>query len=74
MLNKEDVIRMAKESGLHNGAHWSTIEMRMKHFADLVAAAVREECASLVENADTPDCGGWSANWIAEDIRSIGIK
>jgi hypothetical protein len=32
----------------------------------------REACASIVENADTPDCGGWTAQGIAEAIRNRG--
>ena len=34
------------------------------------AAAEREACASIVENADTPDCGGWTAIGIADAIRA----
>lgn len=34
--------------------------------------AEREACASIVENADTPDCGGWSTCGISEAIRARG--
>lgn len=38
----------------------------LARFAQLVA----EDCANIVDNADTPDCGGWSACGIADDIRA----
>ena len=34
--------------------------------------AEREACADIVENAYTPDCGGWTAQGIADDIRARG--
>ena len=33
------------------------------------ATAEREACADVVENANTPDCGGWTAQGIADAIR-----
>lgn len=45
--------------------------------AEAVAAAVaqavaaeREACADIVDNAYTPDCGGWTAEGIADAIRA----
>lgn len=35
---------------------------------------MREAAAGCVENANTPDCGGWDASGIAEAIRSLPIK
>jgi hypothetical protein len=32
----------------------------------------REACADIVENAHTPDCGGWDAQGIADAIRARG--
>ena len=32
----------------------------------------REACADIVENAHTPDCGGWDAQGIAAAIRARG--
>ncbi len=32
----------------------------------------REACADIVENANTPDCGGWTAQGIADAIRARG--
>ena len=45
--------------------------------ADRVAQAQAEEreaCASIVEDANTPDCGGWTAQGIADAIRARGGK
>jgi hypothetical protein len=41
--------------------------------ADQLRAAVlaeRNACADIVDNADSPDCGGWNMNHIAERIRA----
>lgn len=43
-------------------------------FAFLVEQATLERAASIVENADTPDCGGWAACGIAEDIRNLSSE
>lgn len=32
---------------------------------------VLEQAASVVENANTPDCGGWTAQGIADAIRAM---
>ena len=34
------------------------------------AVAEREACADIVDNADTPDCGGWNALGISCAIRA----
>jgi hypothetical protein len=44
---------------------------QLQAFATLVRNATLEEAADVVENANTPDCGGWTASHIAEDIRSM---
>ena len=43
-------------------------------FADLIRADEREACADIVENADTPDCGGWTSGGISNAIRARGNK
>jgi hypothetical protein len=43
--------------------HWTEYERS-------IAAAEREACADIVENADTPDCGGWTTDGIAAAIRA----
>lgn len=32
--------------------------------------AERDACVDIVENADTPDCGGWTTQCIADRIRA----
>jgi hypothetical protein len=44
-MNREDIIRMAKEAGY---LAWH-IDPRAERFAALVAAAEREACAAMVE-------------------------
>ncbi len=50
----------------------------LERFAALAYAAgqrdMREAAADCVENADTPDCGGWDASGIAEAIRALSIE
>lgn len=49
-MNRDDVMRMAQEAGLNT---WVVVpEDRVKqleHFASLIAAAEREECAKFLE-------------------------
>ena len=50
MIDKEDIIRMAREAGMTVCRdEWVFGEM-LERFADLVAAAEREECAKMCEN------------------------
>jgi hypothetical protein len=45
-MTKDDIIRMAREAGFNwPEIHTTTIEERLERFANLVAAAEREECA-----------------------------
>jgi hypothetical protein len=48
-VNKEDIIRMAQEVGL---CDWETFAYgnQIEWFANLVAAAEREECAKLCDD------------------------
>lgn len=34
-------------------------------------SAALDEAADIVDNADTPDCGGWTASGIADAIRAL---
>ena len=67
-MTRDNIISVAREAGLKDlgGGNMAALE----RFAALVSAAEREACANIVENADTPDCGGWSAQGIADDIRA----
>lgn len=68
-MTRDDIIRMAKEAwGLEYVSEFDV--PKLERFAAIVAEAEREACADIVENADTPDCGGWSTCGIAEAIRA----
>ena len=49
-MNRDDIIRMAEEAGVHEGgeANWVNGN-RWELFANLVAAAEREACAQVCE-------------------------
>jgi hypothetical protein len=53
-MNKEDIIRMAREAGampvVELAGCWITYDEPFQRFAALVAAAEREACAKVVEN------------------------
>lgn len=74
-MTRDDIIHMALEAGLTALLRdtQKTYEA-LERFAVLVAVAEREACANIVENANTPDCGGWSAQGIADDIRARSTK
>jgi hypothetical protein len=67
-MNREDIIPMAQEARL-----WDTFDDdsigALERFAALVAAAEREECASLVEQMGIEDYG---TLFIAAAIRAKG--
>ncbi len=73
-------IEMASEAWEKAGEGWvhplwfADRERALKEFEALVRADEREACASIVEDAQTPDCGGWTAQGIADDIRARNIK
>ena len=68
-MTQDDIMKLALESGpLTQGP----FDAWCKRFATLVAAAEREACADIVDNADTPDCGGWNALGISRAIRARG--
>ena len=84
-MKKDEIMKLALESGFAKilDEHASeyrdfTFELSQDHypelerFANLVAAAEREACADIVDNADTPDCGGWNALGISRAIRARG--
>ena len=51
-MNKDDIIKLAREAGFNwPEIHTTTIEERLERFAALVAAAEREACAKLIEDA-----------------------
>ncbi|MBV8060801.1 MAG: hypothetical protein JO253_04665 [Alphaproteobacteria bacterium] len=42
----------------------------IRTYARSAVLAEREACADIVDNANSPDCGGWNMNHIAERIRA----
>ncbi len=48
-MNKEDIIRMAREAGFYCTTRQSTLEGMIERFAAIVAAAEREACAKVCE-------------------------
>ena len=53
MMNRADVIRLAKEAGLEqlvDGMDCSDWKVEIERFASLVAAAEREQCAKLADD------------------------
>jgi hypothetical protein len=69
-MNREDIIRMAKECGAYPAANvdgallfWS--ESQVERFAALVASAEREACAKVCEDLDA---------WNMDDPASTAIK
>lgn len=57
-MTRDDIIRLAEEAGVHEGgaANWVN-NNRWEQFAFLVAAAEREENASLIEKMGMEDYG-----------------
>ena len=53
-MNRDDVIRMAREAGESEGMAEFVFHPVIEHFAKLVAAAEREECAKVCDGLDTP--------------------
>ena len=69
-MNREDIIRMAREAGLIGKPIFTE---GLEHFAALVASAEREACAKIVEESSLPDAYSEPVLLdIADDIRARG--
>lgn len=68
-MNREDIIRMAKEAGFELDCCSLEWHSRIRRFAALVAAHEREACAKLCE---TDFCGDDVAYYVATAIRARG--
>lgn len=73
-MNREDIIRMAREAGWlheHDSTTGFVAEAAFK-FAALVAAHERNACAKIVEDY----CGAWNdeGHALAEAIRARGMR
>jgi hypothetical protein len=51
-MNKEDIIRMAREAGEAEGMAEFVFHPVIERFADLVASAEREACAKIADTAE----------------------
>jgi hypothetical protein len=70
-MTQYEIIQMANEAGLNSYRIAPAEAVAVwERFAALVAAKEREACADIVDGADTPDCGGWTACGISEAIRA----
>ena len=66
-MTKEDIIRMAREAGFADGVAEIVGLAGFANFANLVAAAEREECAKIADGWPDYDVQG-----LAEAIRARG--
>lgn len=83
-MNKELIIRMAREAGIaKHGLGWTCWEGQLERFAALVAAHEREKCAKVCEegvDTEHPIVKGHimknfgSSDHLAEAIRARGEK
>jgi hypothetical protein len=68
-MTRDDIIRMAREAGLHLYVNDLTEEpyaLIVERFANLVAAAERETCAKLCEKLIVDCCYDGEAKGVAE--------
>ena len=70
-MNKEDIIRMAREAGFLIDTHallstYGLIDENLQRFAALVAASEREACAAMFDNHNV-----WDEE-VGERIRARG--
>ena len=71
-MNREDIIRMAREAGLAYGSDEKPLSS-VTRFAALVAAAEREACAKVCDDIDAEYEGqDVLATWCAAAIRARG--
>ena len=74
-MNRDDIIRMAREAGEAEGMVEFVFHPVIERFAALVASAEREACAKIVEESSLPDAYSEPVLLdIADDIRARGDK
>jgi hypothetical protein len=73
-MTREDIIRMAREAGLHYSGRCTLtgMESHIERFAALVASAEREACAKECEHTAVRMGSEWMAHHCAEAIRARG--
>ena len=75
-MNREDIIRMAREAGEAEGMAEFVFHPVIERFATLVASAEREACAKLLEEAAqaAKDADPQGFVWIAIKTSAEGIR
>ena len=78
-MNREDVIRLAKEAGIgveddSSVPVWHMSVDYLERFANLVAAAEREACANVCDDLDDDIPDGLAGWQFGEAIRARGEK
>jgi hypothetical protein len=77
-VDREDIIRMAREAGVYLAHTELTLMTGLERFANLVAAHEREECAKLCDEqaTDYEESDPWNgcARYLANHIRARGEK
>lgn len=68
-MDKEDIIRMAREANLTDGIELPHEIEAVERFANLVAAAERKDCADIAEYWS---CNGMPRTTLADQIRARG--
>lgn len=72
-MTREEIIRMAREAGIGWAGALGGMDDFLEHFAALVAAHEREECAKVCEKLWTID-GQYTADEFAAAIRTREVK
>jgi len=75
-MTQDEIIELAKQSGIHTDWEISAYKNELQHFAKLVAKKEREACANIVEE-NANKCGVDTVAWMllasnAEAIRTRG--
>ena len=71
-MNRNDIIRIAREAGVYSGANEMVFAASLERFAALVASAERQACIQIVENEAFQYASPVWAFEIVNDIKARG--
>jgi len=71
-MTQDEMIELAKQSGIHTDWEISAYKNELQHFAKLVADKEREACADLCEQYGFNNHCGITTDVIAIEIRARG--